>query len=69
MGATDLLVFPTIAGLARKQRVRLCEGDQRAVRTDEVCDRPLETFGSPLPELTLIAACENGNIRKTRNIF
>ena len=69
MGATDLLVFPTIADLSRKQGFRLCGGDQRAVRTDEVCDRPLETFGSPLPELTLIAACENGNIRKTRNIF
>ena len=27
---------------------RLCGGDQRAVKTDEVCDRPLETFGSPL---------------------
>ena len=39
------------------------------MKTDEVCDRPLETFGSPLPELTLIAARENGNIRKTRNIF
>ena len=37
--------------------------------TKGLSDRPLETFGSPLPELTLIAACENGNIRKTRNIF
>ncbi len=69
MGATDLLVFPTIAGLARKQGFRLCGGDEGAMKTDEVCDRPLETFGSPLPELTLIAARENGNIRKTRNIF
>nr|DAH29339.1 MAG TPA: hypothetical protein [Caudoviricetes sp.] len=37
--------------------------------TKGLSDRPLENFGSPLPELTLIAACENGNIRKTRNIF
>jgi len=39
------------------------------VRTDEVCDRPLETFGSPLPELTLIAAWENAIIRKAHNII
>ena len=69
MGATDLLVFPTIAGLSRKQGVRLCGGAQRAVRTDEVCERPLETFGSPLPELTLIAAWENAIIRKAHNII
>ena len=25
---------------------RLCGGDQRAMKTDEVCDRPLETFGA-----------------------
>ena len=69
MGATDLLVFPTIAGLSRKQGFRLCGGDEGAMKTDEVCDRPLETFGSPLPELTLIAAWENAIIRKTRNII
>ena len=69
MGATDLLVFPTIAGLARKQGFRLCGGDEGAMKTDEVCDRPLDPFGSLLPELTLIAACENGSIRKMRNIF
>ena len=28
------------------QGFRLCGGDQRAMKTDEVCDRPLETFGS-----------------------
>ena len=33
MGATDLLVFPTIADLSRKQGVRLCGGDQRAFRS------------------------------------
>ena len=36
MGATDLLVFPTIAGLARKQGFRLCGGDEGAMKTDEV---------------------------------
>ena len=56
MGATDLLVFPTIAGLSRKQGFRLCGGDEGAMKTDEVCDRPLDPFGSLLPELTLIAA-------------
>ena len=25
---------------------RRCGGDQRAMKTDEVCDRPLETFGA-----------------------
>ena len=69
MGATDLLVFPTIADLSRKQGFRLCGGDEGAMKTDEVCDRPLETFGSPLPELTLIAAWENAIIRKAHNIF
>ena len=28
MGATDLLVFPTIAGLSHKQGFRLCGGDK-----------------------------------------
>jgi len=28
------------------------------MKTDEVCDRPLETFGSPLPELTFVVAGE-----------
>ena len=28
------------------QGFRLCGGDQRAMKTDKVCDRPLETFGS-----------------------
>ena len=27
------------------QGFRLCGGEQRAMKTDEVCDRPLETFG------------------------
>ena len=27
---------------------RLCGGDQRAMKTDEVCDRPMETFGALL---------------------
>jgi len=38
---------------------RLCGGDQRAMKTDEVCDRPVETFGyknagagaNPVPRL------------------
>ena len=46
MGATDLLVFPTIADLSRKQGFRLCGGDKRAMETDEVRDRPLETLGA-----------------------
>ena len=29
-----------------RREFRLCGGDQRSVKTDEVCDRPLETFGS-----------------------
>ena len=33
MGATDLLVFSTIADLSRKQGFRLCGGDQRAFRS------------------------------------
>ena len=70
MGATDLLVFPTIAGLSRKQGVRLCGGDEGAMKTDEVCDRPPTPLRSAPPcNWSLIAACENGNIRKTRNIF
>jgi len=28
------------------QGFRLCGGDQRAMKTGEVCDRPLETFGA-----------------------
>mgnify|MGYP004475046041 CR=1 FL=1 len=28
---------------------RRCGGDQRAMKTDEVCDRPLETFGASPP--------------------
>ena len=28
------------------QGFRLCGGNQRAMKTDEACDRPLETFGS-----------------------
>ena len=27
------------------QGVRLCGGDEGAVKTDEVCDRPLDPFG------------------------
>nr|DAU97857.1 MAG TPA: hypothetical protein [Caudoviricetes sp.] len=46
MGATDLLVFPTIAGLARKQGFRLCGGDEGAMKTDEVCDRPRHPFAA-----------------------
>jgi len=42
----------------RKQGFRACGRDQRAMKTDEVCDRPLETFGSPLPELTFVVAGE-----------
>ena len=49
MGATDLLVFPTIAGLSRKQGFRLCGGDEGAMKTDEVCDRPLDPFGADTP--------------------
>ena len=36
------------------QGFRLCGGDQRAMKTGEVCDRPLETFGSTLSYLTFI---------------
>ena len=46
MGATDLLVFPTIAGLSRKQGFRLCGGDEGAMKTDEVCDRPRHPFAA-----------------------
>ena len=28
------------------QGFRLCGGDQRTMKTGEVCDRPLETFGA-----------------------
>ena len=35
---------------------RLCGGDKGAVKTNEVCDRPLDPFGSPLPKLTFSAA-------------
>jgi hypothetical protein len=28
------------------QGFRLCGGDQRAMKTGEVCDHPLETFGA-----------------------
>ena len=38
-GASITEVFPDAQGF------RLCGGDQRAMKTDEVCDRPLETFG------------------------
>lgn len=31
------------------QGLRLCGGDQRAMKTGEVCDRPLETFGAVAP--------------------
>ena len=34
------------AALLRKQGFRACGRDQRAMKTDEVCDRPLETFGA-----------------------
>ena len=39
----------TIAAFSRTQGFRLCGGDQRAMETDEVCDRPLETFGAVAP--------------------
>ena len=39
----------TIAAFSRTQGFRLCGGDQRAMETDEVCDRPLETFGVVAP--------------------
>ena len=51
MGATDLLVFPTIAGLARKQGFRLCGGDEGAMKTDEVCDRPRHPFAATIMQL------------------
>ena len=36
------------------QGFRLCGGDKRAMKTGEVCDRPLETFGLTLSYLTFI---------------
>ena len=44
-GASITEVFPDAQGF------RLCGGDQRAMKTDEVCDRPLETFGAFSPML------------------
>jgi len=35
-----------MAACFRKQGFRACGSDQRAMKTDEVCDRPLETFGT-----------------------
>ena len=35
-----------MAACFRKQGFRACGRDQRAMKTDEVCDRPLETFGT-----------------------
>ena len=44
-GASITEVFPDAQGF------HLCGGDQRAMKTDEVCDRPLETFGAFSPML------------------
>ena len=45
-GRDRLAVLPDIAVLSRKQGFRLCGGDEGAVKTAEVCDRPLDPFGS-----------------------
>ena len=47
------MAFPETQGF------RLCGGESGAMKTGEVCGRPLETFGSPLPELTFVAAGGN----------
>ena len=43
-----------------RKEFRLCGGDQRAVRTDEVCDRPLETFACTPMLVVCTAACGYG---------
>ena len=59
MGATDVAGLTNQScSFAQAGVSRSAERDQRAMKTDEVCDRPLETFGSPLPELTFIVAGE-----------
>lgn len=45
-GCDRVAGLSNIAGLFRKQGFRLCGGDKRAMETDEVCDRPLETLGA-----------------------
>jgi len=58
------------SGYSKKLTFFILAGDfASAEATKGLSDRPLETFGSPLPELTLIAAWENAIIRKAHNII
>ena len=45
-GRDHVAGLTTKAALLRKRGFRACGRDQRAMKTDEVCGRPLETFGA-----------------------